>query len=59
MKHCPACQSPRVASAVVWLPFRPYRRDGGKQPARVAQEHNCVDCQLKWSTYYGPFGLVR
>ena len=26
MKHCPGCQSLRVASAVVWLPFRSYRR---------------------------------
>ena len=59
MKHCPGCRSSRVASEVVWLPFRPYRPVGEKQPARVAQEHQCADCRLQWSEYYGSFGLVR
>lgn len=59
MKHCPGCESPRVASVVVWLPFRSYRRGIEMQPARAAQEHHCSACQLQWSTYYGPFGLIR
>ena len=58
MKHCPGCRSSRVASEVVWMPFRPYRPVGEKQAARVAQEHQCADCRLQWSTYYGPFGLM-
>lgn len=58
MTHCPSCQSRRVSSIVVWLPFRARRLDEARV-ARAAQEHHCTDCRLQWSAYYGPFGLIR